>query len=116
MDQTLQFVVQYGYALLFGWVLVEQAGCRFRPRHCLMAAGALAGRGRMSIALVLLAGVAGCLGADIFWYHFGKRRGAIVLNLLCRIALEPDSCVRRTETRFEKWGPRTLLFASSFPA
>ena len=115
MDQTLQFVVQYGYALLFGWVLVEQGGLPIPATPLLMAAGALAGRGRMSIALVLLAGVAGCLGADIFWYHFGKRRGAIVLNLLCRIALEPDSCVRRTETRFEKWGPRTLLFCKFVP-
>src|SRR5689334_10606710 len=102
MDQTLQFVVQYGYALLFGWVLVEQGGLPIPATPLLLAAGALAGRGRLSLPLVLLTGAAACLSADIFWYHFGKRRGAVVLNLLCRIALEPDSCVRRTETRFEK--------------
>ena len=69
----------------------------------------------MHFALVVLAGTAGCFGADLFWYFFGKRRGAVVLNLLCRIALEPDSCVRRTETRFERWGPRTLLFCKFIP-
>ena len=115
MTDTLQFVVQYGYALLFAWVLIEQGGLPIPATPLLLAAGALAGRGRMHLALVILAGTAGCFAADFFWYWFGKRRGAVVLNLLCRIAMEPDSCVRRTETRFAKWGPRTLLFCKFVP-
>jgi membrane protein DedA with SNARE-associated domain len=115
MQDTLQFVVQYGYALLFGWVLIEQGGLPIPATPLLLAAGALAGRGRMHLALVILAGTAGCLGADAFWYFIGKRRGAVVLNLLCRIALEPDSCVRRTETRFSNWGERTLLICKFVP-
>ncbi len=115
MTETLQFVVQYGYALLFGWVLIEQGGLPIPATPLLLAAGALAGRGRMSFPLVILAATAACMGADLFWYSFGKRRGAIVLNLLCRIALEPDSCVRRTETRFERWGARTLLICKFVP-
>ncbi len=115
MAETLQFVVQYGYALLFVWVLIEQGGLPIPATPLLLAAGALAGQGRMSMPLVILAGTAGCFGADVFWYFFGKRRGAIVLNLLCRIALEPDSCVRRTETRFSNWGPRTLLICKFVP-
>ncbi len=115
MSDTLQFVVQYGYALLFLWVLVEQGGLPIPATPLILAAGALAGRGRMSLPLVVLAATAGCLGADIFWYFFGKRRGAVVLNLLCRISLEPDSCVRRTEERFSKNGPRTLLICKFVP-
>ncbi|MGC2110185.1 MAG: VTT domain-containing protein [Candidatus Korobacteraceae bacterium] len=115
MTDTLQFVVQYGYALLFGWVLIEQGGLPIPATPLLLAAGALAGQGKMNLALVILAGTLGCFAADLFWYHFGKRRGAVVLNLLCRIAMEPDSCVRRTETRFERWGPRTLLFCKFIP-
>jgi len=115
MGDTLQFVVHYGYALLFGWVLLEQGGLPIPATPLLLAAGALAGQGRMHLALVILIGTAACLGADIFWYSFGKRRGAIVLNLLCRIALEPDSCVRRTETRFSRWGARTLLICKFIP-
>ena len=115
MTETLQFVVQYGYALLFGWVLIEQGGLPVLATPLLLAAGALAGQHRMSLPLVVLAGTAGCLGADIFWYHFGQRRGAIVLNLLCRISMEPDSCVRRTETTFSKYGARTLLICKFVP-
>src|SRR5580700_9720105 len=115
MTDTLQFVVQYGYALLFAWVLAEQGGLPIPATPLLLAAGALAGRGRMSFPLVVLSATAACMAADVFWYFFGKRRGAVVLNLLCRIALEPDSCVRRTETRFSKLGARTLLICKFVP-
>jgi len=115
VTETLQFVVQYGYALLFLWVLVEQGGLPIPATPLVLAAGALAGQGRMSFPLVILCATAGCVAADVFWYFFGKRRGAIVLNLLCRIALEPDSCVRRTETRFSKLGARTLLICKFVP-
>ena len=115
MTETLQFVVQYGYALLFGWVLIEQGGLPVPSTPLLLAAGALAGQGRMSLPMVIAAAAAGCLGADIFWYSFGKRRGTVVLNLLCRIALEPDSCVRRTETTFSRFGARTLLICKFVP-
>src|SRR5580704_4797377 len=115
MTETLQFVVQYGYALLFLWVLVEQGGLPIPATPLVLAAGALAGQGRMSFPLVILCATAGCVAADVFWYFFGKRRGAVVLNLLCRIALEPDSCVRRTESRFSKLGLRTLLICKFVP-
>ena len=115
MNDTLQFVVQYGYALLFGWVMIEQGGLPIPATPLLLAAGALAGQGRMSLPLVILASTAGSVVSDIFWYMFGKRRGAVVLNLLCRIALEPDSCVRRTESRFSKLGLRTLLICKFVP-
>jgi membrane protein DedA with SNARE-associated domain len=115
MADILQFVVRYGYALLFVWVLIEQGGLPIPATPLLLAAGALAGRGRMSLPLIVVAATAGCVGADVFWYFIGKRRGAIVLNVLCRIAMEPDSCVRRTESTFAKYGPRTLLICKFIP-
>ena len=39
----------------------------------------------------------------------------MVLGWLCKIALEPDSCVRRTETTFTKLGFRTLLVCKFVP-
>jgi rhodanese-related sulfurtransferase len=38
-----------------------------------------------------------------------------VLKLLCRISLEPDSCVSQTQTRFERWGINSLLIAKFVP-
>ena len=42
-------------------------------------------------------------------------RGHQVLGLLCRISLEPDSCVRQTENAFLRYGVRFLLFAKFVP-
>ena len=115
MAQILQFVLHYGYALLFVWVLIEQGGLPIPAAPLLLAAGALAAQGRMHFAPAVLVPAIASLFADTFWYSFGKRRGGVVLNLLCRIALEPDSCVRRTESTFTRFGSRTLLICKFVP-
>jgi membrane protein DedA with SNARE-associated domain len=115
MAETLQFVVQHGYLLLFFWVLMEQAGLPIPATPLLLAAGALAGQHQLNFALVVLVAATGSLFSDSFWYFFGKRKGPIVLNFLCKIALEPDSCVRRTESTFTKFGLQTLLICKFVP-
>lgn len=115
MAEALQFVVEHGYFLLFLWVLAEQAGLPIPAAPLLLAAGALAGQHQLNFALVVIVSATGSLVSDTFWYFFGKRRGAVVLNWLCKIALEPDSCVRRTETTFTKLGFRTLLVCKFVP-
>jgi hypothetical protein len=59
--------------------------------------------------------VLAALAADMLWYQLGRRRGIKVLQLLCKISLEPDSCVRRTEGVFAKQGARSLLLAKFLP-
>jgi membrane protein DedA with SNARE-associated domain len=115
MAETLEFVVHYGYLLIFFWVLVEQFGLPLPATPLLLAAGALAERGRMHLPLVILVSTAACIFSDSFWYFFGKTRGAVVLNILCRISLEPDSCVRRTEQIFARYGRRTLIICKFVP-
>jgi membrane protein DedA with SNARE-associated domain len=80
-----------------------------------MAAGGLAAAGRLSLPAVVGLGVLGTLIADLAWYAAGRVRGPQVLGLLCRISLEPDSCVRQTENAFLRYGVRFLLFAKFAP-
>ena len=115
MAETVQFVLRHGYVLLFFWVLSEQAGLPIPAAPLLLAAGALAGQRQLNFALVLITAATGSLVSDMFWYHFGKRKGPVVLNWLCKIALEPDSCVRRTELTFTRFGYRTLLVCKFVP-
>ena len=37
------------------------------------------------------------------------------MRFICRVALEPDSCVRRTETAFLRYGIRSLLVSKFVP-
>jgi|SRR5208337_174872 len=115
MTESLQFVVQHGYLLLFFWVLAEQAGLPIPATPLLLAAGALAGQHQLNFALIVLVAATGSLVSDTFWYFFGKRKGPVVLNFLCKIALEPDSCVRRAESTFTRFGIQTLLICKFVP-
>jgi membrane protein DedA with SNARE-associated domain len=115
MDDLLAIVLEYGYVLLFAFVSAEQIGLPVPAVPVLLGVGALAGRGRMSIALALGIALMASLPPDIVWYELGRRRGGRVLGFLCRISLEPDACVRRTETLFIRRGPAALLIAKFVP-
>src|SRR5579863_4621901 len=115
MGHTLQFLVRHGYIVLFVWILAEQGAVPLPSIPLLLACGALAHDGKMSFHLVLLYGLAACLIADNVWFQLGRRRGTKILRFICRIALEPDSCVRQTENAFTKYGMRSLLVAKFIP-
>ncbi len=101
--------------MLFAWVAAEQIGFPVPAIPLLLAAGALAGAGKLNLGLVIGTAVLASILSDIAWYEVGRRKGMKVLNLLCRMSLEPDSCVRRTEDVFTRHGARSLLVAKFVP-
>jgi membrane protein DedA with SNARE-associated domain/rhodanese-related sulfurtransferase len=115
MNGTIEFLTTYGYGAIFTCVLVEQIGAPLPATPVLIAAGALAGLGRLNLWVALLLAVAASLIGDSIWYYLGKMQGMSVLRLLCKISLEPDSCVRRTNATYSKHGTRWLLFAKFIP-
>jgi membrane protein DedA with SNARE-associated domain len=115
MHRTVEFLLHHGYTLLLSWVFAEQIGLPLPSMPLLLAAGALAGTGHLSLFGSLLYAVLAAVAADSIWYGLGRRKGIKVLQLLCKISLEPDSCVRRTEGVFAKRGARSLLLAKFVP-
>jgi membrane protein DedA with SNARE-associated domain len=81
----------------------------------LLAAGALAATQRLSFPLALGLTVVGSLIADLLWYAIGRRRGGEALGVLCRITLEPDTCVRRAQDLFMKYRLGSLLLGKFLP-
>lgn len=69
----------------------------------------------MNFGFALLTCALATVVADLFWYELGRRKGSKVLHLLCRISLEPDSCVRRTEGLFAEQGANSLVLAKFLP-
>jgi len=115
MGDTLQFLVEHGYVVLFVSVLAQQLGVPLPSTPFIIAAGALAHSGQLSFTAVLILGCCAAMMADIVWFEIGRLRGARVLQLLCRISLEPDYCVRRTENTFAKYGAKTLIVGKLVP-
>src|SRR5205809_438899 len=115
MNEVLQFLAQHGPLVLFLAVLVEQAGIPLPASPWLLAAGALIGEGKVHTLSALGAAVSGSMLADFIWFLLGRRYGNRVLKLLCRISLEPDSCVRRTQGVFTRFGIRGIIPAKFIP-
>jgi membrane protein DedA with SNARE-associated domain len=111
----MSFLLRHGYAVLFVTVMLEQAGLPLPSLPVLLAVGALAAAGHLNLAVAVVVVVAACLVSDLAWFEMGRRHGARILALLCRISLEPDSCVRRTENVLAAGGARALLFAKFVP-
>jgi membrane protein DedA with SNARE-associated domain len=63
----------------------------------------------------IASGLAACTIADNVWFQLGKRFGGRALQFICKISIEPDSCVRRTEDVFLKHGLRSLLVSKFIP-
>ena len=115
MSHIIPFLLSHAYSATFAAVFAELLGLPISSIPLLLAAGALAGSHRLSLAWLIALAVLACLIADAAWYQLGKLRGYAILRLLCRISLEPDSCVRRTQDRFARRGERTLLVAKFIP-
>lgn len=113
--ESVDFLIRHGYTVLFLFVLAEQVGLPLPAIPVLLAVGALAGTGELGFVPVVVVSVVAAVLADAIWYELGRRRGVGVLRLLCRISLEPDSCVRRTEEVFVRHGARSLLVAKFIP-
>jgi membrane protein DedA with SNARE-associated domain/rhodanese-related sulfurtransferase len=106
---------QPGYALLFFWVLIEQAGMPIPAIPVLLAAGTMAANGTMRFSGGILIAVLAAMIADAGWYEAGRRRGISLIHSLCRISLEKDSCARRTEMLYGRYGGFALVLAKFIP-
>jgi membrane protein DedA with SNARE-associated domain/rhodanese-related sulfurtransferase len=106
---------QFGIVVVVLNVLLDQIGLPLPALPTLILSGAIAAHS-VGAALELFVGASlACLVSDIGWYLAGRRYGSRVMKLLCRISLNPDSCVSQTQLRFERWGPGALLIAKFVP-
>jgi membrane protein DedA with SNARE-associated domain/rhodanese-related sulfurtransferase len=114
-QQLFLDVGQYGLVIVFINVLASQIGLPVPVVPTLIVAGAIAADGQLPLAPLFVWSVLACLIADCAWYAIGQIYGIRVLKSLCRISLEPDSCVSQTQTSFERWGVNSLVIAKFIP-
>jgi membrane protein DedA with SNARE-associated domain len=116
MSSAPDLLTQDGLAVVFAWAFVVQAGAPAPAVPTLLGAGALSGSDRMDLALAIGVAMAATLGVDLLWYWLGRFHGARVLQLLCRVSLEPDSLIRRAKERFVAHRLRYLVLAKFLPS
>ncbi len=105
---------QDAVTLVFVNVLLQQLGLPVPAVPTLLLAGSLAASPG-SLGRLLAAAVVASVIADWLWYQSGKAFGYRVLAGLCKLSINPSSCVSQTEARFIRWGVWSLLIAKFIP-
>lgn len=109
MNEVLRELTRHSYSVLFATVFARQICLPVPAILFLIAAGALAGSGKLSLLLILLLSVTASVLADFVWFEAGRLRGDKVLHFILRFSSVPDSSVARIERQFGRFGPRILL-------
>jgi membrane protein DedA with SNARE-associated domain len=115
LHDILGQLAKHGYALLFVWVAAEQLGLPIPAVPVLIAAGVLSATGQLTFAGAFGLGILACMIGDSAWYGIGKWKGTAVLQTLCRMSLEPESCVRQSSNFITRHGGRSLMIAKFIP-
>jgi membrane protein DedA with SNARE-associated domain/rhodanese-related sulfurtransferase len=115
MKYFIRLLLHYGYALLFLAVLGQQCGVPVPADPFMIGMGSLAGDGHFYMGTAIAIAWTGAMAGDLLWFGVGRVWGSRALALLCRISIEPDSCVASTHSRFARNGPRSLLVSKFVP-
>lgn len=100
--------------VVFVNVLLQQMGLPVPAVPTLMIAGSLAATPGQ-LGPLLGAAILASVIADAAWYGAGRRFGYRLLAGLCKLSLNPASCVNQTESRFRRWGLSSLVVAKFIP-
>ena len=111
----LAAVQSHGYAATALILLLSACGLPLPISVVLLTAGAAAHAGALNLALVILCAAAALLTGDTILYLGGRFTGWWLLAGLCRLSLNPETCIFGSARSFYHRGPRTLLFAKFIP-
>jgi membrane protein DedA with SNARE-associated domain len=111
----VSLMAHHGYAWIFALLLAEAIGLPFPAAIALVAAGAAVGAHTLWGPYVLLAAVAALLLGDTVQFWLGRYMGWLLLGFLCRVSINPETCILRSAESFYKRGKATLVIAKFIP-
>ncbi len=111
----LSTVAHYGYPLIFAILFAEAVGFPFPAAIALVAAGAAVASHTLAGPGVLLAAMAALVIGDIAQFWLGRYTGWALLGFLCRLSMNPETCMLRSAESFYKRGKVTLVIAKFIP-
>jgi membrane protein DedA with SNARE-associated domain/rhodanese-related sulfurtransferase len=115
MEYLASAISQYGYSILFAWAFLEAVGVPVPAALALLISGGASAHGPMRPALSIATALIAVLLGDSIMFWMGRQTGWWLLGKLCRLAINPDSCILRSADSFFKRGRTVLLFAKFLP-
>lgn len=115
MDALLHLIQTYGLLVVFVSVLLDQGGLPVPAYPPIIVAAAIAVDQHQPLWPIVLVAAFAALLADGLWYLGGRRLGAALLRLMCKVSLSPDSCILMTRGVYARWGAPSLIVAKFVP-
>jgi membrane protein DedA with SNARE-associated domain/rhodanese-related sulfurtransferase len=115
MEDLVRILEIYGLQIVFAGVLLDQGGLPFPSFSLVVVAAGVATAAGAPVWPIFAVAVIATLVADLLWFAGGRRFGAAMLRMICRVSLSPDSCVGTTRRIYVRWGAPSLIIAKYVP-
>jgi membrane protein DedA with SNARE-associated domain/rhodanese-related sulfurtransferase len=115
MEDLVRILQTYGLQIVFVGVLLDQGGLPLPSFSLVIVAAGVATEAGQPVWPIFGLAVLATLIADLIWFAGGRRFGAAMLRMICRVSLSPDSCVGATRRIYTRWGAPSLIFSKYVP-
>src|SRR4051795_6349855 len=115
MNDLVSAIARHGYALTFAFLFGQAMGLPLPASIAMIAAGAAVASHTLAGSGVFLSAVIGLLMGDIWQFWLGRYTGWALLGFLCRLSMNPETCMLRSAESFYKRGKTTLVIAKFIP-
>ena len=96
MNDFLSLIARHGYSIIFATILAEAIGLPVPAALALVAGGAAAASGTLSVPVLLALAIGAMLIGDSLLYVLGSRMGWALLGFLCKVSAAPETCILRS--------------------
>ncbi|MDX1976282.1 MAG: DedA family protein [Pseudanabaenaceae cyanobacterium bins.68] len=110
LDNLEQLAHQYGYWLVFGGIMLENAGIPLPGETITLVGGFLAGTGELVYTYVLVAAIAGAILGDNCGYWLGRWGGINLLEKIGKLFHLPADELLKARDKFSANADRAVFF------
>ena len=111
----LTAIEHHGYTATAAVMLLGSCGLPMPLSVVLLTAGAAAHGGTLSLGLVILAAFIAAMIGDTLMFHGGRYTGWWLLAGLCKVSMNPDTCIFGSARSFMSAARGRCCSPSSFP-
>jgi len=115
LNGLLTLSAHHGYLLIFLTVIAESLGLPIPAALALIAGGAAASTHVLNLLAVFIIAVLAILMGDTLLFIAGRYMGWALLGMLCKVSINPETCILRSAETFYRRGKTTLLFSKFIP-
>jgi membrane protein DedA with SNARE-associated domain len=115
VPESLNSIFKFGYESIALLLFLEAIGLPIPGGVVLLGTGAAAATGVLHPGTSIIVALMAMLAGDSLLYIIGRKTGWGLLGFLCRLTLNPETCILRSAESFYERGRAALVVAKFLP-